>query len=96
MTNNYLSNDDFLIYDSGGMRNHLQAILMNKPRNIKGASILTGSFPTSEMLEPNLRDPKMFYCGMNWEKVVHNSNHHEGLFKLLDKTGKVKFLDQMW
>ena len=91
VTNNYLSNDDFLIYDSGGMRNHLQSILMNKPRDIEGASILTGSFPASEMLEPNLHNPKMFYCGMNWEKVVYNSNRHEGLFKLLDKTGKVKF-----
>lgn len=91
VTNNYISNDDYLIYDSGGMSNHLKTMLMNKPRSIEGASLLTGSFPTSVMYEPNLNNPKMFYCGMNWEKVVHNSNRHEGLFKLLDKTGKIKF-----
>lgn len=91
VTNNYLMNDDYLIYDFGGMSNHLRGILLNKPRNIDGASMLTASFPMSRILEPKLDDPKLFYCGMNWEKVVNNSNRHEGLFKLLDETGKVKF-----
>lgn len=91
ITNNYLMNDDYLIYDFGGMSNHLKGILLNKPRTIEGASALTASFPKSRMLEPKLEDPKLFYCGMNWEKVVSNSNRHEGLFKLLDETGKVKF-----
>lgn len=91
VTNNYLMNDDFLIYDFGGMSNHLRGILSNKPRTLEGASSLTASFPKSKMLAPTLDDPKLFYCGMNWEKVVSNSNRHEGLFKLLDETGKVKF-----
>lgn len=92
ITNNYLMNDDYLIYDFGGMSNHLQGILMNKPRTLEGASSLTASFPKSRMLCPNLdEEPKLFYCGMNWEKVVSNSNRHEGLFRLLDETGKVKF-----
>lgn len=91
VTNNYLMNDDYLIYDFGGMNNHLKSILLNKPRTIKGASGLTASFPVSRILPPKLQNPKLFYCGMNWEKVVSNSNRHEGLFQLLDKTGKVKF-----
>lgn len=91
ITNNYLMNDDYLIYDFGGMSNHLRGMLMNKPRTIEGASMLTASFPKSKMLAPKLENPKLFYCGMNWEKVVHNSNRHEGLFKLLDETGAVKF-----
>ena len=91
VTDNYLMNDDFLIYDDGGMSKHLECILMNNRRDLKGASSLTASFPRNSMLEPKLETPKMFYCGMNWERVVHNSNRHEGLFKLLDETGKVKF-----
>lgn len=91
VTNQYMMNDDFLIYDSGGMSNHLKSMLMNCPRTLEGASSLTASFPESAMLEPNLSDPLMFYCGMNWEKVVHGTNRHEGLFKLLDDTGKVRF-----
>lgn len=91
VSNNYLMNDDYLTYDMGGMRNHLQMILMNKPRNIENTSMLTASFPQSCMLEPKLDNLKMFYCGMNWDKLVNNQNRHEGLFKLLDATGKVKF-----
>ena len=91
VTNNYLMNDDYLIYDFGGMSNHLKGILMNKPRTLADASQLTASFPASKILPPRLENPKLFYCGMNWEKVVSNSNRHEGLFQLLDKTGKVKF-----
>lgn len=91
ITNNYMMNDDFLIYDDGGMADHLRCILMDKPRTLEGASSLTASFPERCMLKPRLDNPKMFYCGMNWECVVSNSNRHQGLFKLLDETGKVKF-----
>ncbi len=91
VTNNYIMNEDFLIYDSGGMSNHLRSMLMNCPRTLEGASMLTASFPVSSILPPRLDDPTMFYCGMNWEKTVHGTNRHEGLFKLLDRTGKVKF-----
>lgn len=91
VANNYLMNDDYLTYDMGGMRNHLMTILMNKPRSIEHTSMLTASFPESAMLEPKLESPKMFYCGMNWDKLVNHQNRHEGLFKLLDETGNVKF-----
>lgn len=88
---NYVMNDDYLIYDFGGMSNHLRSMLVNKPRTLEGASAFVGSFPKSAVMSPNLENPKLFYCGMNWEKVVNNSNRHSGLFELLDKTGKVKF-----
>lgn len=91
ITDNYVMNDDYLTYDFGGMKNHLKSILMRKPRDLEDCSTMTTSFPASAVMEPRLDSPMMFYCGMNWEKVVHNSNRHEGLFKLLDKTGKVKF-----
>jgi len=91
ISNNYIMNDDYLIYDSGGMSNHLQGMLLNCPRTLAGASSLTASFPVSSMLPPKLEAPTMFYCGMNWEKTVHGTNRHEGLFKLLDGTGAVKF-----
>lgn len=91
VSDNYIMNDDFLIFDSGGMTNHLRGILMRKPRTLEGASVMTPSFPASAVMEPRLDEPVMFYCGMNWEKVTSHTNRHEGLFKLLDQTGKVKF-----
>lgn len=91
VTDNYLMNDDYLIYDFGGMSNHLRGILINRPRTLEGASCLVASFPESAMLKPNLNNPKLFYCGMNWERIVHKTNRHEGLFKMLDETGCVRF-----
>lgn len=88
---NYIMNDDYLIYDFGGMSNHLKSMLINKPRTLENASTFVGSFPKSAVMEPNLSNPKIFYCGMNWEKAVGDSNRHAGLFELLDKTEKIKF-----
>ena len=36
VTNQFMMNDDFLIYDDGGMSNHLRSILMNCPRTWRG------------------------------------------------------------
>lgn len=91
VVDNYIMNEDYLIYDFGGMSNHLKSILMNKPRNIDHASTFVGSFPKSVIKTPNLSDPKLFYCGMNWEKAAGNNNRHAGLFQMLDETGKIKF-----
>lgn len=91
VANYFMMNDDFLIYDSGGMSNHLRSVLMNCPRTLKGASALTASFPASAALPPKLDKPVMFYCGMNWEVMFGGAGRHDGLFKLLDDTQKVKF-----
>lgn len=91
ITNNYIQNDDFLIYDDGGMSDHLRCMLIGENRTLEGSSYLTASFPKSAMMSPKLDNPKMFYCGMNWECVVNGGKRHGGLFKLLDKTGVVKF-----
>lgn len=86
---NIISNDDFLIYDDGGMSNHLKAMLIDSPRNLDDASSLTASFPASAVLEPELGSYSLFYCGINWEKMIGIQPRHEGLFKLLDQCGDV-------
>lgn len=80
---NIMSMDDFLIYDDGGMSEHLKSMLIDEPRNLEHASCLLGSFPKSEMKQPNLENPKLFYCGMNWEYYFGGARH-AGLFRLLD------------
>lgn len=91
VTNQFIMNDDFLIYDEGGMSDHLRAVLLNCPRTLEGASSLTASFPVSAAIPPKLDKPIMFYCGMNWEIMFAGPGRHEGLFKLLDDMGKVRF-----
>lgn len=83
LNKNIQSNDDFLIYDSGGMTQHLQAMLIDEPRDLTHPSCLLGSFPKSEIRKVNLNDPKLFYCGMNWEYYAGEARH-SGLFHLLD------------
>ena len=88
---NLLMNDDYLLYWDGTLKSHIESLCINKPRNLENPSELVASFPKKVMMTPNLDDPKMFYCGMNWEKADGTAVRHEGLFKLLDETGNVKF-----
>ena len=87
---NIISNDDFLIYDDGGMSDHLQAMLIDTPRNLQGASSLIAGFPATATMKTNLDNPTLFYCGINWEKMIGATPRHEGLFQLLDKLDNVK------
>ena len=48
LAQNMASNDDFLIYDDGGMRDFIQAFVY-KPLDLKNASSLTASFPKTMM-----------------------------------------------
>ncbi|WP_022755092.1 HAD-IA family hydrolase [Butyrivibrio fibrisolvens] len=82
---NYLMYDDFLVYGKGGMKNHLLSILTNKPRNIEGASQLMASFPESVMMKSDLSNPKIFYCGMNWDVLEGGKGRNESVMKLLDE-----------
>lgn len=93
LSNNLMMNDDYLSYWHGNMESHIKSICWGGCReiNLNGASSLVASFDRSLMLKPNLNEPVMFYCGMNWEKVDGEAIRHNELFKLLDATGKVKF-----
>ena len=88
---NIVSNDDFLIYDDGGMSEHLKAMLIDTPRYLEGASSLTASFPATVVKKTDLENPVLFYCGVNWEKMIGTESRHEGLFRMLDKLDCVRF-----
>ena len=89
---NILSNDDFLIYDQGGMSNHLKSVLIDDQRDLERASQLVASCPKSVIMEPNLHNPKLFYCGTNWERTCNSSGlaRHSGLFSLLDNCNVIE------
>ncbi len=81
---NYTMCDDYLIYDHGGMSNHLKSMLWGKQRTLTGCSQLMGTFPESAIMPVELNEPKLFYCGINWDVLVHQSGRHESVMKLLD------------
>ncbi|MBQ6534344.1 MAG: hypothetical protein IJI37_04170, partial [Opitutales bacterium] len=82
---NIASHDDYLIYDDGGMSDHLKTVLADRPRDLAGASSLTASFSKTAYIPAEIPEsPVLFYCGMNWERFIGAQSRHGGLFKLLD------------
>lgn len=89
---NILSNDDFLIYDDGGMKNFIKSMLGNNILELDQASSLTPSFPASAIKKPiPLKIPILFYCGINWEKELKITSRHEAFFNMLDVMDNVRF-----
>ena len=94
LANNLMMSDDYLSYWHGNMETHIKSVCSGSicgELDMDNASSLVASFDRSLMLKPDLSDPRMFYCGMNWEKVDGGAVRHNELFKLLDSTEKVKF-----
>lgn len=91
---NYLSYDDFLLLhkqEHGNIWNHFKMMWVDRPRNMDNASVFMTSLPAGLAITPKLPDiPKLFYCGMNWEKLFGTKGRHEGLLKRLDDKGVIK------
>ena len=88
---NYIQNDDFLIYGKGAMLNHLKSILLNSPRDLEGASLFVASFPESIIKPPAEKFYQIFYCGINWEVLFNKGQgRHAGLFEKLDNSGCIR------
>lgn len=84
-----LSNDDFLVYDDGGMSDHLASMLDTVSLDLMNASSLTASFPASVLLQPHFEDLRLFYCGINWEILIGTEARHANFFSLLDTRSDV-------
>ena len=87
---NILFNDDYIVHDLGGMSGHLKTLLWDTGRSLDGASSLTAAPPASCAQEPRLDDPYLFYCGINWEKLIGEQKRHAGLFDLLEEYPHIK------
>ena len=99
----YLSFDDFLFatHRAGTPLHHLQAMLLQAPRIIEGASLLAPSLPEGGSIEPAIAEiekPYLFYCGMNWDVLVHGHGRNEGVMKKLDRKGVLRIFgpDEDW
>lgn len=79
------SYDDFLIYHSTPIKDHLLNFLRGTKKNLDGAIefFSGGAGDVYPVLEKFPVNPKLFYCGINWEKLSGtNGRHHELLTKL--------------
>lgn len=84
----YLSYDDYLNNDSFGINEHTRHFLGRAKRSFDESQQFFPSVSENSILSPQLRTaPKIFYCGMQWEKSSGLAKRHDIIFRGLDKSG---------
>ena len=78
----------------GASLHHLQTLLSAKPRDLKQAHVFAPSVSTGTTIAPAITENQqlnIFYCGINWDILIDGKSRNEGLMKLLDRQGVMKY-----
>jgi hypothetical protein len=88
-TRHLLTHDDFLSCDSISGDDHVMRLLASRPLR---EGPLFRIYPTvsGPLLEPTLGDQRLFYAGMNWERLNKKPGRHVGLLGLLDQGDELR------
>jgi hypothetical protein len=85
-----LSVDDYLEYGARPIKSYVQNATHDFYKETDGMLQLSTSTDSAQNLAPNLDDPRLFYCGINWEKCTAKRGRHHDLFKTLDELGMMR------
>jgi hypothetical protein len=89
-TNNLLSHDDFLSCDSPGADDHIRRLIVHDPCRLPPRFTLFHSV-AEPILEPALGDLKLFYAGINWDRLIgEHKSRHQDLLKALDNADIIR------
>ena len=83
---NLLTHDDFLSCSSTWADHHVGRMIADQPGRLPPAFNLYHSL-SEPILEPALGHGKVFYAGINWDKLGKKKGRHQDLLLLLDKAG---------
>ncbi|NOH84530.1 glycosyltransferase family 1 protein [Vibrio sp. 03-59-1] len=83
---NLMTHDDFLSCGSESADDHIKRQIVASNSHLEPDLTLFHSLP-EPYYEPNLGDKKLFYVGINWERLGKGVGRHDGLLKALDATG---------
>lgn len=89
------SYDDYLYNGSGLLKEHIKLVVGSEWQDT-GLEFFS-SCSRKAMFEPRLMAhnssslKKIFYCGVNWERITDKSGRSQGLFDILQKLGVVDF-----
>ena len=83
-----ISHDDFVYSGSDRAWRHVQRLRPQFPRLPTDAVEFYPSIADS-IFEPSLGERKVFYCGMNWEKINNQKGRHHEMMQLLDESGRL-------
>ena len=88
-TRNLLTHDDFLSCSSPWADDHVKRHLASDPMRDGPAFHLYHSL-SEPIFPPTTGDGKLFYAGINWERLGKKPQRHGDLLRLLDKTGDLR------
>jgi len=84
-----LTHDDFLSCSATATDDHICRMIATDPQRV--GPLFTMYHSLSEpILEPTLGDRKIFYAGINWERLGKKKGRHQELLKLLDTTSSLR------
>jgi hypothetical protein len=85
---NLLTHDDFLSCGSQSADDHIRRQIENSNTHLEPELTLYHSLP-KPYYEPTLGEQKLFYVGINWERLGKGVGRHDDLLKSLDATGNL-------
>jgi hypothetical protein len=84
-----LTHDDFLSCSATWADDHVRRMTALDPTRDDSWFTLYHSL-SEPIIEPTLGDRKIFYAGINWERVGKKRGRHQDLLDLLDPTGDLR------
>ena len=87
-TSNLLTHDDFLSCSSTGADAHLERCISNDPMR-EGPYFRLYHSVSEPLFDPTTGNKKLFYAGINWERLGGKPGRFQELLRLLDKNGNL-------
>ena len=87
-SNNIVSHDDFLSCDSACADDHVRRQILSDQTHLEPHFNLFHSLSTP-ICKPSLGNKKLFYVGINWDKLGKGKGRHQDLLQALDKSGEL-------
>ena len=86
---NLLTHDDFLSCASPWADDHVRRFISNDPMR-EGPQLRLYHSLSEPILTPTTGEQKLFYTGINWERLGKKPPRHQALLKLLDASGDLR------
>ena len=83
------THDDFLSCASQGADRHIKRLIVNDNYHLEPMFTMFHSLSSPILMPDKGKGKKLFYCGINWERLGRPMGRHAHLLKFLDKLEKI-------
>jgi hypothetical protein len=87
---NLTTHDDFISCSSEAADNHVRSMIEVGDQTLLCPEFKLYHSTPGVVFEPSLGDQKLFYVGINWEKITRGKARHQEVLERLDKTGLLR------